>query len=189
MNFSFDGFLYLWLAVAIATFASLFFISAPYGRHNRKGWGAQVNNKWGWIIMELVSPFALSYFFFNASDEKNSAVWVFYLLWIFHYFYRSLIFPFKLNSKGKTIPLSIVLMAIFFNSVNGFTNGFYFGNFASDYATYSFLSPQFIIGLIVFVESYAHDSKFIRLRKLNVCQTFFVCGKSTPCRLHRLFGS
>jgi 3-oxo-5-alpha-steroid 4-dehydrogenase 1 len=171
MNFSFDSFLYLWLAIAVLTFASLFFISAPYGRHNRKGWGAQVNNKWGWIIMELASPFALSYFFFSTPNEKNSAVWVFYLLWIFHYFYRSLIFPFKLNSKGKTIPLSIVLMAIFFNSVNGFTNGFYFGNFAADYSTYSFLSPQFILGFAVFILGfYIHfksDNILINLRKNN----------------------
>jgi 3-oxo-5-alpha-steroid 4-dehydrogenase 1 len=171
MSFSFNEFLYLWLAIAVITFGSLFFISAPYGRHNRKGWGMQVNNKWGWIIMELVSPFALSYFFFSGIEEKNQAVWLFYLLWMFHYTYRSVFFPIKLNTKGKTIPISIVLMAIFFNSMNGFTNGFYFGNYASVYDSYSFLSPQFLIGLVLFVSGfYIHfksDNILIRLRKNN----------------------
>jgi len=171
MNFSFNEFLYLWLAIAIITFGSLFFLAAPYGRHNRNGWGLQVSNKWGWIIMELVSPLVLSYFFWNGGSENNRTVLTFYILWMFHYTYRSVFFPIKLNTKGKTIPLSIVLMAIFFNSVNGFTNGFYFGNFAGDYDNYSFGSPQFIMGFALFICGfYIHfrsDNILINLRKNN----------------------
>jgi 3-oxo-5-alpha-steroid 4-dehydrogenase 1 len=159
------------LAAAIVTFVSLFFIAAPYGRHNRKGWGPQVDNKMGWIIMELVSPAALSVFFFYGMGEKNQAVWMFYILWVFHYLYRSIYFPLKLNTTGKTIPLSIVLMAIFFNSVNGGTNGYFFGNFAQLYQDYSFSSLQFILGITLFVAGFfihfRSDHILIGLRKRN----------------------
>lgn len=171
MSFSFNELLYVWLGIAIVTFGSLFFIAAPYGRHNNRSWGAQVDNKWGWIVMELVSPITLSVFFFMGNSEKNNPVWLFYLLWMFHYTYRSVFFPLKLNTKGKTIPLSIVLMAIFFNSINGYTNGYYFGNFSIDFASYSFTSPQFVVGLILFLSGfYIHfksDNILINLRKSN----------------------
>ncbi len=121
--------------------------------------------------MELVSPFALSVFFLGGEGVKNNAVWLFYLLWMFHYTYRSVIFPFMLNTKGKTIPFSIVFMAIFFNSVNGYTNGYYFGNFGTDYELYSFSSIQFLGGLLLFIVGfYIHfrsDRILIALRKNN----------------------
>lgn len=171
MDISFDSFLYLWLAIAVSTFILLFFISAPYGRHNRGGWGPQVDNKLGWIIMELVSPIAILYFFLTGSGQRNGAVWLFIGLWVFHYAYRSIYFPTQLNTKGKTIPLSIVLMAIFFNSVNGFTNGYYFGNFGNDYLNYDFASLQFIGGFALFIAGfYIHlksDHILINLRKTN----------------------
>ena len=171
MEISFNSFLYVWLGIAIFTFILLFFISAPYGRHNRGGWGFQVDNKLGWIIMELVSPFALSWFFITGEGLKNSAVYIFYALWMLHYAYRSLYFPFQLNTKGKTMPISIVIMAVFFNSINGSTNGYFFGNYGIDYSNYEFLSFQFISGaslfLLGFVIHFKSDRILIGLRKNN----------------------
>ena len=39
--------------VGIGVFILLFFVSAPYGQHIRKGWGPNLNNKLGWFIMEI----------------------------------------------------------------------------------------------------------------------------------------
>lgn len=171
MSWTFDSFLYLWLTIAVGTFLLLFFIDAPYGRHNRSGWGPQVDNKLGWIVMELVSPIVLLFFFFRGESNKNWAVVFFMSLWVFHYAYRSIYFPLKTNTEGKTIPLSIVLMAVFFNSVNGFTNGFFFGNFAEQYADFSLSNPQAMFGLFLFIIGfYIHsrsDHILISLRKNN----------------------
>ena len=34
--------------VGVGVFILLFFVSAPYGQHIRKGWGPNINNKLGW---------------------------------------------------------------------------------------------------------------------------------------------
>ncbi|UTW63896.1 DUF1295 domain-containing protein [bacterium SCSIO 12741] len=116
-----------WMLVAIFTFIALLFIRAPYGRFTRGGWGPMIDNRLGWILMETVSPLSLTFWVMLSPNELSPWVWLFYGLWVFHYFYRSFVFPFMLKTTNKKMPLSIVLMAVFFNSVNGSLNGYYFG--------------------------------------------------------------
>ncbi|MFC2119152.1 hypothetical protein ACFLSY_10970, partial [Bacteroidota bacterium] len=40
-------------SVAIGIFVILRFISAPYGKHNRRGWGITIQSKYAWLIMEI----------------------------------------------------------------------------------------------------------------------------------------
>jgi 3-oxo-5-alpha-steroid 4-dehydrogenase 1 len=52
----YNGLLMGWFVLAVLIFIVLFYIVAPYGRHVRRGWGATVRNRLGWVIMESVSP-------------------------------------------------------------------------------------------------------------------------------------
>jgi 3-oxo-5-alpha-steroid 4-dehydrogenase 1 len=40
-----------WMALAAVTFVALFFVTAPYGRFTRGGWGPRIESRWGWILM------------------------------------------------------------------------------------------------------------------------------------------
>jgi 3-oxo-5-alpha-steroid 4-dehydrogenase 1 len=161
----------IWCGVAAVTFCSLLFIKAPYGRHIRSGWGREINNKLGWFLMEIISPIALSFFFWSGSLEKNTILIFIYSLWVMHYIYRSILFPMMTKTSDKKIPLSIALMAIFFNCINGFTNGSYLGNYAIHLDSSWIENLKFIIGLIVFfIGFYVHftaDKILINLRKEN----------------------
>ena len=53
----------IWSAIALATYVLLQFVTAPYGRHTVKGWGFEISNKVGWILMELPSFLIILYFF------------------------------------------------------------------------------------------------------------------------------
>lgn len=160
---------YGWIVLALLVFISLLFISAPYGKYISKGWGALIPNKLGWIIMESISPIALSLFFWTGTLPKNNSLIFIYSLWVFHYVYRSILFPLKTATNDKKIPLSIVLMAVFFNCINGYTNGIFLGHYADNIQNDYYLQPNFIIGLFVFVLGffihYKADDILITLRE------------------------
>ena len=158
-----------WITLALIVFCLLFFVSAPYGRHERPGWGLKINNRLSWIVMEIVSPLSLSYFFLMGTGEKPFVVWIFFALWWLHYFNRSFIFPFRIKSQHKEVPVLITLFAIFFNTVNGFVNGYYLGNFAADYTSEWLYDFRFIIGLALFFTgfliNFQSDEILLKLRK------------------------
>ena len=127
-NTYFIYFVIAWIILAIITFISLFFIKQPYGRHTTSTFGMMIDNRLGWIIMELPSPIVFSYFFLTGKTTITSIHYLLFGLYLLHYINRSIIFPLRTRTKNKKMPLLIALAAIFFNLVNGFINGYYLGN-------------------------------------------------------------
>ena len=125
----FNTFNYLWIGVAVATFLALvlFKVKAPYGRHSSEHWGPMISNKWGWFLMELPALVLMPLIALIGSSEKNEVSYLLIGLWVLHYAYRTLVFPFKLRTKNKKMPLLIVGSAVLFNGVNGFLNGYIIG--------------------------------------------------------------
>lgn len=164
----FTQFIWLWIAIGIVTFFSLLFITVPYGRHTKTGWGPLIDNRISWILMEAVVLVVLYFFIYTGSNSISLANGVIIALFSFHYFNRSFIFPFRIKTNGKKMPLSITLLSVTFNSVNGFLIGYYLGEFKM-YDDAWLTSPQFIIGTLVFFTGMAlnwnSDSILINLRK------------------------
>jgi len=116
-------FLYGWMALAVLIMPVLLKITVPYGRHTTNTWGPVLNSRLGWILMEVPVVIVFSWFFFTGPAVKTLPVYIFYGLFMLHYFNRIFIFPFRLKEKGKKMPWLIVFMALFFNLMNGFFNG------------------------------------------------------------------
>lgn len=161
-------FLIGWMAFAIIIFIVLMFITAPYGRHSKTNWGPMVGNRLGWVVMEMVVLLVLWYFIFKGKNEQTSANVLIISMFTFHYFNRSFIFPLRLKTTGKKMPLAIMFMGIVFNIVSGFTFGYYFGNLKV-YENQWLTSPEFIIGTLIFVTgliiNWRSDALLIGLRK------------------------
>ena len=117
--------------------------------------------------MEVVSLLVFCFFFLRGDAEKSTGSWVLFGLWAAHYIHRSLIFPWRTHTRGKQIPLFIVFSAVFFNSINGFLNGHYLGEWQN--TPIDLGHPRFIIGLAVFIAGAAlnlyADSTLLNLRK------------------------
>ncbi|MCB9283746.1 MAG: 3-oxo-5-alpha-steroid 4-dehydrogenase [Lewinellaceae bacterium] len=166
-EFYFNSLAWAWILFALLLVPFQILIPAPYGRHTRANWGLQVDNRLGWMLMEVISPIVFTFFFLQGSAEKTSGSWVLFALWTLHYVHRSLIFPWRTNTKGKKIPLLIVTSAVFFNMANGFLNGYYLGEMQAP--TLFIDHPRFIVGGLVFLLgaalNFRADTHLLRLRK------------------------
>lgn len=118
-----------WAALAVILIPSQVINKAPYGRHISTKWGFAIPNKLGWVIMEIVSLVVLLSCFFDGENKKSPMAIFLVSLWSLHYINRSFIYPFRTKTTGKKIPLTIVLFAMFFNSVNASLNGLFLGSF------------------------------------------------------------
>lgn len=139
-----------WIVLALVLFPMQFFVTAPYGRHARSDWGPSISNRLGWFVMEIVSPIVLVALFLSGPNEKTAPMWIFFALWTAHYVNRSIIFPWRTHTIGKTMPLAIVGSAAAFNVVNAGLNGLYLGWFGPVYPVEWLSDPRFIAGLVIF---------------------------------------
>jgi hypothetical protein len=167
----FNTIVLIWIGIAVVIFPIVFFITAPYGRHSKNTWGPMINNRLGWIIMELPALLVFVWMVLSAKGLGNIIVIIAFALWSIHYVHRSLIFPFRINTKNKKMPILIILFAVMFNFVNGFINGYWLGNFA-EYSNNWLLDIRFILGVLLFIIGFIinqyHDRILIRLRKNSI---------------------
>ena len=164
----FYNLLFVWIFIGLCTFTYLIFSKtiAPYGRHSNSGWGIMIDNRWGWFWMELPALVLMPLIILISPVEKNAIIALILSLWILHYFYRTILFPIKLKTKGKKMPIIIVVSAFIFNLFNGFFVGYEIGNISQ-----LEFGVNTIIGLIIFfVGMYINrssDNKLISLRQEN----------------------
>lgn len=130
-----------------------------------------INNRLAWIIMEIPVLVLFVWLYLTGPVPKTPVLWVFFGLFVFHYVHRVFIFPLRIRTKGKRMPVSVMFMAIFFNLVNGSLNGYWFGHLSGHYDLSWLLDPRFIAGLVLFMTGMLinihYDQMLIRLRNGN----------------------
>ena len=160
--------LWIWIAIAVFIFFTLLFITAPYGRHSTTTWGPLINNKLAWFLMEFFVMVVFVYFILIGSLPQTKVNFFIMGLFLLHYVNRSFLFPLRIKTKGKKMPVAIMLMGLFFNLCNGFFLGYYLGEFKV-YTTDWMYQPQFIVGSFIFFLgmgiNWWADTVLIHLRK------------------------
>ena len=135
----------------IFVFVALFFIKAGYGIFRTSQWGISIPNKIGWILMEAPVFFVMLWLWIKSETPVLSVPFLFLFLFEIHYFQRSFIFPFLM--KGKScMPITIMLMGIIFNFLNGYMLGQWFFFLAPEdmYTAEYLLNPCLWIGIVIF---------------------------------------
>ena len=139
----------VWSLVGLSVFIYLFFQTAPYGRHQERGWGFEISSRWGWILMESPAFYLMLIFLvLNFSNSSNFSIFA-SILFMIHYFNRSFIWPVRARIKNKSMPVTIALSAFIFNFINVYIQGTWLF-YISDYATSHFYSAAFFLGLSLF---------------------------------------
>jgi steroid 5-alpha reductase family enzyme len=130
-----------------------------------------IPNRMGWILMELPSLSMFTVFFLLGPNRLNITLVVFFLAYTTHYANRSVIFPLRTRTSNKQMPLLIALLAVFFNLVNGFINGYYFGTVSGGYTVEWLYDIRFILGIVLFITGMAvnirYDNHLLALRNTN----------------------
>lgn len=142
---------------------ALLMLPAPYGRHHKDGWGVTLPNRLAWILMELPALLVITWLVL-LSPAKNSAVALVPLaFWVFHYGYRTFVFPALMRPSDRTFPAVLVLFAIGFNILNGFNNAWPLIQSAAQSAL--LITPHFITGSLMFAAGFVmhvHSDSVIR---------------------------
>ena len=171
MLISFDTYqliFYVWIGIAIGIFFLLLKITAPYGRHSSAKWGPQIDNHYGWFLMEFPALAVMLYVLVKTFSVSHFSITIMIGLYCLHYLNRTFIFPFRLHTRGKKMPILIMGSGIFFNLANTFLMGYYFIHFAN-YEMSWLYDVRFIIGIILFFcgvwINWKSDNILIHLRR------------------------
>jgi len=154
---------YLWILIAIIILPINLIYKAPYGKHSTKKWGKSIDNKTGWILMEFPALITCPLVYFAMIEEINLSG-VFIALWIIHYFNRTIIYPLRIKTKGKKIPIAIVSSAFFFNLVNGVLNGYFITLIQFESISFFYLISGLLVFIIGFYLNISSDNTLIKLR-------------------------
>jgi 3-oxo-5-alpha-steroid 4-dehydrogenase 1 len=162
----FHGFLVVMALLAVAVFCALFFVDAGYGQYIDRKWGRAINNKAGWVIMEI--PVVILFWILWLTSQRTWAVTplVFFLLFNLHYCQRTFIFPLLIRGND-TMPWSIILFGMIFNTANAYMQGAWIFFLAPDtlYTPAWLTTPQFMIGTMIFLAGFVinlHSDHIIR---------------------------
>lgn len=147
----YEGALLTMAFAAPVAFLVLLFISAPYGRYTRTGWGPAVSPGIGWMIME--APASLLMLVVAFLLPFAPVVTLLLILWQVHYFHRAFIYPLTLKSSRR-MPVAVVLMGFAFNVINAGLNGYHFVLHAEWYGIDWLSTPQFVTGIVLYVLGY-----------------------------------
>jgi hypothetical protein len=164
----YEELVYVWIGLAVVIFFVLLRITAPYGRHATRQWGPAISNRWAWVIMELPVLVVLFAIVLPVQSQLSSVSWIMIGLFTIHYLNRTLVFPFRLRTKGKTMPLLVVGSGVLFNLLNGWMLGTFFA-YLQDYPQEWVTDVRFIGGIVLFLGgvyiNWRADDLLIHLRK------------------------
>lgn len=149
----FNNFLFVMALVCFVIFIALYFVDAGYGKMRTEKWGPAINNKVGWFLMEAPVFVIVLYLWAQSSVKWQIPYVIFLLIFEFHYFQRSFIFPFLLKGNSK-MPVAIMLLSVIWNIINGYVQGYWLFHLAPMYRPYGaqwMSSWPFIIGVSIFI--------------------------------------
>ncbi len=154
---------WVYLVIAIVVFTLLIFLSAPYGRHNRQGWGPQMNATLGWTIMESPALFMPVLCLVIAGVQLTPVTLAFISLWYIHYVQRTIIYNWQRRHSTKQYPIFICALAFVYNIFNGYVVAW--DVYVTDPMTNTdwLLSLPFICGVILFTVGMAINISSDRL--------------------------
>ncbi|XP_009602749.1 steroid 5-alpha-reductase DET2-like [Nicotiana tabacum] len=148
--------------IAPPTFLALQFLTAPYGKHHRSGWGPTISPPLAWFLMESPTLWLTLLLFPFGQNHNNPLSFILISPYLFHYINRTIIYPIKLAGKSRIarreiknpppesgFPVSIAMMAFAFNLLNAYVQARWVSHYA-DFNADEWFWLRFAGGIVVF---------------------------------------
>ncbi|KAI3474174.1 hypothetical protein Pfo_028962, partial [Paulownia fortunei] len=139
------------------TILSLLFLSAPYGKHHRPGWGPTIPPPLAWCLMESPTIWLTLLLFPHGKNNRNPRALVLISPFLLHYLHRTIIYPLRLflktpskKIKKSGFPLSVAMMAFGFNLLNAYLQARWVSEYA-DLDSDGWFWWRLAAGAVVFV--------------------------------------
>ena len=120
-----------------------------------------------WVLMELPALLVITILVIRSPKGNSLHALIPLFFWLFHYGYRTIVFPILMHPSDKTFPALLVLFAIAFNTLNGYNNSVAVIENANAGAPWD--NVHFWLGAAIFVAGFIihfHSDRTIRnLRK------------------------
>ncbi len=157
----------LQLGLGVVTWLALVFVAAPYGRHGREGWGPTLPARRAWLLMESPAIWVFLAIYLAGAQRFELVPLLFLILWQLHYVNRSLIFPLRMRTAARSMPLLLVALALFFNTLNAYVNARWISEFGH-YETSWLTDLRFVLGIALFgLGMWINHDADARLRRLR----------------------
>jgi protein-S-isoprenylcysteine O-methyltransferase Ste14 len=139
-------------AVGAITALLLLFITAPYGRHARGGWGLTIPSRYSWILMESPAVILFVGIYAMGRNALDPVPLGLLALWQVHYIHRTFIYPLRMYpDRSHKTALSVALMGFTFQVINSYVNARWISEMSVSYTTDWLTDPRFILGVALFV--------------------------------------
>ena len=165
----YDALFWGWISMSAFVFCLLFFVSAPYGRMSRPGWGPQIPTRLAWLIMELPAVLSIAVFWALAGYPTHLGGLCLLGMWEIHYINRTFIYPLRTKTSGKKTPFIIAMMGAVTNVGVGYLIGHWMFVLGPELGADWLSDPRFIIGAVIFFIGMAinmqSDNILLNLRK------------------------
>lgn len=152
------------------TVVSCIFLTAPYGKHTRPGWGPTIPPPLAWFLMESPTLWLTLLLYPHGRNCRDPRAALLIAPYILHYIQRTLLYPLRLLRRGsKTgFPVTVAVMAFGFNLLNGYLQARWVSEYA-DLEGDAWLWPRAAAGAMVFVAGAAanvwSDGELMRLKE------------------------
>lgn len=157
----------LHLGLGVVTWLALIFVVAPYGRHGREGWGPSLSARRAWLLMESPAVWVFLAIYLAGAQRFELVPLLLLSLWQLHYVHRSLIFPLRMRTSARAMPLLVAALAVLFNTLNAYVNARWISEFGR-YETSWLTDPRFVLGAALFgLGMWINRDADARLRRLR----------------------
>ena len=82
--------------------------------------------------------------------NRDFVVLFFWAIWTAHYVNRAWAWPNRAKLEQKLMPLSVVILAVIFNTINCLLNGIWLFDLSGGYELSWVTDPRFIFGVVIF---------------------------------------